>query len=47
MGFLPFVESFVLKVLQENFSMITNLLMFIDPQVPFVMFSFSYAQQPN
>jgi len=43
-GSLPFMESFVLGVLQEDFDTIVSFLMLIDPQVVFVMLSFCYAQ---
>jgi len=43
MGYLPFVESFVSKALQEDLNMIINLAMLVDLRVTFVMFSFSYV----
>jgi len=47
MGFLPFLESFVSKVLQEDFNTIFNLPMLVDLQAAFVMLSLCYAQQPS
>jgi hypothetical protein len=35
MGFVPFVESFIAKVLQKDRNTITNFPMFVNPQ--FVM----------
>jgi hypothetical protein len=46
-GFLPFVESFVSEVFQENFNIIVIFLMLVDPQITFVMLSFCYVQRPN
>jgi hypothetical protein len=43
MGSFPFVESFVLEVLQEEFNIIVSLPMFADPQTAFAMLSFCYA----
>jgi len=45
MDSLPFVESFVSEVLQEDLSMIISFPMFVDPQVTFMMLSFCYAQR--
>jgi len=45
--FLPFVKSFMSKVLQEDFNMIANLPMLVDSQTTFAMFSLCYAQRPN
>jgi hypothetical protein len=39
-----FVESFVAKVFHEDFGMISNLLMLVDPQVAFAMLLLYYAQ---
>jgi hypothetical protein len=47
MDFLWFLESFISSALYEDLSMIINVLMFVDPKVVFVMFSFFYAQQLN
>jgi DNA phosphorothioation-dependent restriction protein DptG len=47
MNFLPFVESFVPEVFQEDLNIIANLLMLIDFHAAFAMFSFCYAQQPS
>jgi hypothetical protein len=30
-GFMPFVKFFVIKTFQEDLSMITNLVMLVDP----------------
>jgi len=46
-GSLPFVESFVSKVFQEDLNTIINLLMLVDLQTTFAMLSFCYAQQPS
>jgi len=46
-GFLPFVESFVLKVFQKDLSTIISLIMLTNPQTTFAMFSLCYAQRPN
>jgi hypothetical protein len=43
LGFMPFMESFVTKPFQKDFNTITNLPMFIDPQIAFVMSSFWYV----
>jgi hypothetical protein len=40
---LPFVESILLKVLQENLGMINSQPMFIDLHGTFVMLSLCYA----
>ncbi len=42
-----FVESFVIKALQEDPSTIANPPMLIKPQAMFVMCSFCYAQCPS
>jgi len=47
MDSLPFVESFISEVLQEDFNMIANLPMFVDSQTTFAMFSLCYAQRPS
>ncbi len=47
MGTLPFLESFVLEVLQEDLSIIINLPMLVDPQIASAMLSLCYAQWPN
>ncbi len=44
MCFLPFVESFILEVFQEDLSMIINLKL-TNFQATFVMFSLCYAQR--
>ncbi len=46
-GSLPFVESFISEVHQENFSSNVSLPMFVDLQVAFAMFLFCYAQRPS
>ncbi len=43
MGSLPFVESFVSKVHQEDFSLIVSLPMFVDLQVVFAMYLLCYV----
>jgi hypothetical protein len=45
--FLPFVKSFILEALQEDFNMIANLPMLVDSQTTFAMFSLCYAQRPS
>jgi hypothetical protein len=47
MGYLPFVESFVLEVFEEDFNTIISLPMLVDPQITFAMLSFCYTQHPN
>jgi hypothetical protein len=44
MSSLPFVESFVLEVLQEDLNMIASLPMFTNPHATFAMLSLCYAQ---
>jgi hypothetical protein len=43
-GSLPFMESFILEALKEDFNMIVNLPMLVDSQTNFAMFSLCYAQ---
>jgi hypothetical protein len=45
MGYLPFVESFVLKAFEKDFNMIANLPMFVDLQAVFAKLLFYYAYQ--
>ncbi len=47
MGFMSFVESFVIKAFQKDPSTIANPPMLIDPQAMFVMCSLCYAQCPS
>jgi hypothetical protein len=44
MGSKSFVELFVVKVLHEDFGMIFNFTMFVDPLETFAMF---YCVMPN
>ncbi len=44
MGSRSFVHSIVFEALHEDFGMISSLLMLVDRQVAFTMFSLCYAQ---
>jgi hypothetical protein len=47
MGFVPFVESFVVDVIWEAFNIITSLPMFANPHATFIMLSLCSAQYPS
>jgi len=47
MSSMSFVQSFVIEAFQEDFNTIINLLMFVDPQKMFRMFSLCYARCPS
>jgi hypothetical protein len=44
MGYLQFAKSFVLEVFQEDFNMITKLIMLVDLHATFALLLFYYAQ---